>query len=169
MSIFKWLSVVLYTFSIQVSRKCAWSYDMHWCCLFISDIVLGTCELVATATQNNPLCQSAFLSTMPRLLSLLDSSDVPSGTRIKALYAMSCECWVHEVYGVCLACTCIRINTWILVCENVEGFTWCGGVQCHMHCYEYCRRRHDSCPNINIAYCLYSGECCNGDKDPGKI
>ena len=72
-------------------------YIVDHVCIFLaslsSDIVLSTCELVATATQNNPLCQSAFLSTMPRLLTLLDCSDVPSGTRIKALYAISCEFW----------------------------------------------------------------------------
>ena len=54
-------------------------------------------SLLATLVQNNPYCQSVAVQhkMMPMLLRTVDT-DVNETVRIKALYAVSCECehWV---------------------------------------------------------------------------
>ena len=56
-----------------------------------SNLLQLSCDLVATATQNNPVCQQVFTAALPRLLEVVDDSSVAEGARVKALYAISCE------------------------------------------------------------------------------
>jgi hsp70-interacting protein len=46
--------------------------------------------LIATATQNNPKTQQAFLPTLPHLLTIISDRSIPSSVNVKALYAVSC-------------------------------------------------------------------------------
>ena len=49
-------------------------------------------DLMATLTQNNPVCQKAAMDDqfLPRLLTMIDSTDTDL-VRTKALYAVSCK------------------------------------------------------------------------------
>ena len=51
----------------------------------------SACELIATATQNNPKTQEAFLATLPRLLTILNDRSYPFSVGVKAVYAVSCK------------------------------------------------------------------------------
>ena len=57
-----------------------------------SGLLQLACEVIATASQNNPACQEAFLPSLPRLLAVVDDSALPDVARVKGLYAVSCEC-----------------------------------------------------------------------------
>ena len=59
--------------------------------LIIRSLVRSSCELIATATQNNPKTQEAFLATLLRLLTILNDRSYPSSVGVKALYAVSCK------------------------------------------------------------------------------
>ena len=54
-------------------------------------LVQSSCELIATATQNNPKTKEAFLPTLPHLLTILNDRGLPSSVGVKALYAVSCK------------------------------------------------------------------------------
>ncbi len=58
---------------------------------FPRDLVISSCELIATASQNNLRCQQAFSRTTSKLLQVVGNSAVESSVRTKALYAVSCK------------------------------------------------------------------------------
>ena len=55
----------------------------------------SSCELIATASQNNPRCQEAFHSAIGKLLTLIENPSLKD-VRIKALYAVSCK-YIHSI------------------------------------------------------------------------
>ena len=62
-----------------------------------SDCRRAACGLIGTACQNNPKMQSAFLPSLSELFQIVCNEVDEKDTRIKALFAISCECCYSRV------------------------------------------------------------------------
>lgn len=82
-----------------------------------SKLLQLSCELVATAVQNNPVCQQAFIPALPRLLEVVDNTSMSDGARVKALYAISCESSLP--LSVC-SMSVLYVETMVSYLLNVE-------------------------------------------------
>ena len=67
-------------------------------CLQYEQLMKGSCEILATITQNNPMVQKIILQAnlIPTYLSLLSDQSLEEAIKKKVLYALSCLCRGHQ-------------------------------------------------------------------------
>ena len=57
-----------------------------------------TCEVIATASQNNTKCQQELFTAVPKLLVHVKDQSLDASSRTKALYAVSSVFCPHKLY-----------------------------------------------------------------------